>query len=55
MDWFRYGWRRWCLIRLCDYLPGKAHDRLLDFLYPDDMAVSFATHTTPNRSGTTGE
>ena len=41
-DFFRYGWPRWYLIRLHGWLPTeRANDWLLDFLYPNDMTVTF--------------
>lgn len=41
MDFFRYGWPRKVLVKAYKYLPPKLQDRLLDFLYPDDMVIRF--------------
>jgi len=41
-NWFRYGWRRKILIRFVDYMPAeRLRDRVVDFLYPDAMGISF--------------
>ena len=32
---------RWFLVRLCNYVPRKIEDKLLDYLYPDDLIISF--------------
>ena len=43
MNWFRWGWRRWVLLRVAGWLPSdsRAETALLDFLYPDDMIIKF--------------
>jgi hypothetical protein len=41
-NWLRFGWPRWYLVRACSKMPeGRVHDWLLDFLYPDDIQLSF--------------
>lgn len=40
-DWLRYGWPRWYLLRLSNWLPSKYEERMLDFLYPSDMEATF--------------
>lgn len=42
IDWFRYGPPRWILIRIPRWiLTERMHDWRLDFLYPDDAAITF--------------
>jgi hypothetical protein len=39
-NFLRYGWPRWWLIRIPDWMLGEwATERLNDFLYPSDLSV----------------
>lgn len=37
LNFLRYGWPRRALLMLWPHLPGSIGDRLLNFLYPDDL------------------
>lgn len=48
-DFFRYGWPRWWLVRAYNYAPERVGDWLMDFLYPDDLAVTFAEEASKGK------
>ncbi len=46
-NFLRYGWPRWWLIRIPDWMLGAwATERLNDWLYPSDLSVHIEREQT---------
>jgi len=49
-NFLRYGWPRWWLIRIPDWMLGEwATERLNDWLYPSDLSVHIDREQTDGR------
>jgi len=49
-NFLRYGWPRWWLIRIPDWMLGAwATERLNDWLYPSDLSVHIEREQSDGR------